>query len=229
MNSKYHVTLHSIEEIQELPNGWTNDHYRTLLELADFDGYADIDESELKDYAILALQDMDVEDAAMLVLQYRFAEQFTKGQIQNLAFELMNDKLWEEYQDISKHEEMYHCTVLLKAAFPRKFPETDAVKLIFEVQPTDTNGREALAQPSKTLLTRLLAHDMDSHAVLKRLFSGSLAGGSFPEANHIIWQFASTQLENSIQFTVYSSWYWFKPMEEVSSFTASVPIDVRAK
>jgi hypothetical protein len=92
----------------------------------------------------MALQEMQIEEATEVVLKYRFKELLSKGQIQNIAHDMLNEKLWEEYQEISFHKELYNCAVLMKWAFPRKFPETNALKCVIEVMPQNKYAKEIL-------------------------------------------------------------------------------------
>lgn len=220
MKLKFEVHVRSVLEIQELPDAWTSEDYKNLLELADFEDWDEIDESELKDYTIMALQDLEEEEAAAVVLGYKFQGRLTKGQIQSIVYDMMEVNIWEEYQNIGFHQDLYNCAVLLRSVFPKKFPETDAVKCVVAVDPLDHTAEKALLQPDKTLLVRLLADGMTDHAVIKRLFDDQLAGGAFPEAEHIIWHFDSEFLGKKAIFTIFSSWYWLRPLDEVSNYTS---------
>lgn len=224
MKLKFEVHVRSVLEIQELQGAWTSEDYKNILELADFEDWDEIEESELKDYTIMALQDLEEEEAAALVLGYKFQGRLNKGQIQSIVYDMMEVNIWEEYQNIGFHQDLYSCAVLLRQAFPKKFPETDAVKCVIAVDPLDMSAEKTLAQPDKAFLVRLLANGMSDHAVIKRLFDDQLVGGLFPEAEHIIWQFDSEVMGKKTIFTIFSSWYWLKPMDEVSNYISGADI-----
>lgn len=211
----YHVKVLSLKKVTELPNGWSNEDYLKVLELADFDDIDQIDPSELKDYTILALQELEPDEAADIVLQYVLADKLKPGQIENLAHEMLDEKQWEEYQDIHLHKDLFNAGVLLKWAFPRKFPETYALKCVLEVK-----GME-LSTISKSFISRLLAHGMDDHAVLNRLFDEQIAGTKFPESEGIVWQH---EIAEDI-ITVYSSYYWLHALNETSEYQSNAYSD----
>ena len=196
------------------------------MELADFDDWDKIEESELKDYTIMALQELDEEEAATIVLKYKFEDLLTKGQIQNMVFEMMDENLWEEYQNISFHKELFNCAVMMKWAFPKKFPQTDAVKCVLEVKSYNQVGADLLHHADKTLLARLMAGGMNEHSVVNRLFDDQVIKGPFPEAEHIVWQFDSEIQPEKTKFTIFSSWYWLKQMDEISNYTTETFSDL---
>lgn len=211
------VTVKRVDEIHELPEAWSVLDYRNLLELADFDDGDNIDESELKDYLIMTLQDLEPDDAATIVLNYRLGEKLTKGQIQNMAQEMMDENLWEEYKDIALHKDLFDCAVLLKWAFPRAFPETDALRCTIEIEnksKTQLSGQ----QLDKVMLTRLLSHGMDDHSIINRLFDEQIKEGSFEEANAIIWAFKILKEGEKMEVEVYSSNYWLDDLDSISHF-----------
>ncbi|WP_421879268.1 hypothetical protein [Marinoscillum sp.] len=207
--TKYTVTVESLKKIYELPTGWTAESYRNLLQRIDFDDIDQIEEAELKDYAVMALQDYDPDEAAEIVLAHLCEGKLKPGQIQNLAHDLMAEKQWEEYQDIRLHLDLYNATVLLKAAFPKKFPETNAIKCVLSIQPE--------FPIDKSFLSRLLAHGMNEHAVINRLFDEQVAGTSFPESEGIIWKY-EVQPGEPMTVTIYSSNYWLHQMSNVSEY-----------
>lgn len=207
--SNFDVRILSIKEIHTLPNSWSYEDYRNILKLADFEYWYGLHASELKEYTLLALQGFEPDEAAELVLKYKFEEQLKPGQIQNLAHEMMGDKLWEEYQDIRLHKELYNCAGLMKEVFPRDFPETDAIVCRLEVSAQNQPGRELLLQADKPFVARLLAHGMEDAALINRLFDDRITGNAFGEADSIIWDFTSERADHQVLFTIFSSNYWF--------------------
>ncbi len=175
MKSTFDVSILTVQEIHSLPDAWSHEDYRNILERADFDDWNELDPSELKDYTLLTLQDLEPDEAAELVLKYKFQDRLKDGQIQNMAHEMMEEKLWEEYSDIRLHKELYHCSVLMRWAFPKRFPESDAIECKLAVSAQDQPGKELLHRVDKSFLARLLAHGMDDHAVINRLFDEQIA------------------------------------------------------
>ncbi len=221
MKAKYDVSVLRVDEVRELPESWTSEDYLKILELTDFDDADALAPEELQDYAVLSLQDLEPEEAAAIVLSYVLGDQLSGGQIKNMAHEMMEEKLWEEYQDIRLHRKLFDCGVLLKLAFPRKFPEAEVLKCRIAVTPLNEVAKEYLASTDETMLARLLAHGMDDHAIINRLFDEQVAGSPFPEARSIVWHFDQTEENGQTIFTIYSSAYWLHEMDDVSFYESS--------
>ena len=218
---KFRVTVNDLKKVYEVPNGWSIASYKGLLNHIDFEGVDELDPSELKDYLVMALQDLDPEEASQMVLSFLLQNHLKPGQINNLALELMQDKQWEEYQDIRIHKQLYNATVLLKAAFPKKFPETNALKCVLHISPS-------VETVNKSFLARLIAHGMGDRAVINRLFDEQVDGTSFPEAESIIWDYEAVSADPTI-ITIYSSYYWLHQMDEVSEYESTAYADLLEK
>lgn len=221
MKMNFDVTIKRVEEISELPNAWSVLDLQNLLEVADFEDWDEIEETELKDYLLMTLRNMEPEEAASIVLTYKFADRLSKGRIQNMAHEMMNENLWEEYKNPSLHKELFNCAVLLKQSFPRDFPETDALKCLIEVK---ANANKSIIF-NKVMLTRLLSYGMDGHSIVNRLFEDEIKIGSFEEANHIIWDFTVQEVENKYIVEVFSSNYWLEDLDSISNYDASLALE----
>lgn len=225
MKPSYDVNVLSYAKIHELPGSWEAADYQSVLELADFDDWDEIATTELKDYTILALQEMEVSEAFEIVLSYRLTS-LTKGQIHNLAHDMLSDKMWEEYQDISLHKEIYNCSVLMKWVFPTLFPETDAVKFELEIKPKNAAARDVTGCIDKSFLIRIMANGLDDHAIINRLFDAQLNGAPFPEADSIIWDFEYRMMNDAVHAIVYSSNYWLKTLQVSSQFESDAISDL---
>ncbi|MEO9871535.1 hypothetical protein [Ekhidna sp.] len=218
MKLTYEVKVLSFEEVHELPDSWSSEEFKEILESADFEDLDKLDSDELRHYTIMALQELEADEAAVLVLSFKLGNKLSAGQIQNLSYEMMDEILWEEYTDINLHKELYDCAVLLKWSFPGQFPETDAVKCVIEVVAKEN---EPLAKVDNTFLARLLANGMDDHAVINRLFDEQVDGKPFPESEGIIWHFDSKIDSDKTTITIYSSSYWLHSMDEVDRYTST--------
>ena len=69
----------------------------------------------------------------LIILKYIFDERLNDGQIDNLSNEIRDEKIWEEYADLSLHEEFFNVTQLLYETYNGKFPFPEAVKFEFKV------------------------------------------------------------------------------------------------
>ncbi|SHJ07168.1 hypothetical protein SAMN02745146_2187 [Hymenobacter daecheongensis DSM 21074] len=220
--TKFTVERLSFDSLSELPDSWQNQDYVALLHKMSFDNPEALDPTELKAMCQMALTDLEPTEAAELVLEYLFAEQLNAGQIQNLAHNMLTEKLWEENPELSQHQGFFKATQLLYEAYNGKFPRAEAVR--FQVQLTAEAPDDLTmfsTQPEAPLL-RLLAQGMPDNTLLKRLFGEQLAGTSFPEAKDIIWQLREVSRKaNVLVFEVVSSAYWLDDFKYADTYEAT--------
>jgi hypothetical protein len=216
----------SFDSLTELPNSWQPQDYKALLVETGYDNPDEIEPAELKAMALMSLTDQEPAEAAQTVLGYLFADQLTTGQIENLAHQMLTEKLWEENPELGQHEGFYKATQLLYEAYNGKFPRAEAVQ--FQVKLTAENAEDLAvfdAQPEAPLL-RLLAQGMPDNTLLKRLFHEQLDGTSFPEAPSIIWQLTPSQkTETSVVYDVVSSAYWLDDFKYADTYPATTQPD----
>jgi hypothetical protein len=225
---KYSVKLIELKEVHEIPLVWTEEEFRRLLHFVEYEDVQGIPAEELKDMACLALTDFEVEEAAAKVLEFRLGERLNKGQRQNLAIELQEEKIWEEYADLSLHEELFHVSCMLYWAFPKNFREPDIARLKLSITPLTQESRLNSAAPTAGFLTRVLNDGMDEHTLINRLFDESLIANSFPEAEHIIWQFeahGAKENSNDNTITIYTSWNWVDDLKGISEWESTAFAD----
>jgi len=226
MKKLFLVTRLHFKTITELPDYWTEAKYLDLLELMDFDNPAKLDKAEIKDMCLMSLTDIEPNDAAKIVLTYVFGNKLNKGQIDNLSNEMLEEKLWEEYADLSLHEEFFAVHQLLYDAFEGKFPHPEAVSFQVRIQETAKNNLAIFDSYPEATLVRLLVGGLPNNSVLHRLFNDKIEGASFPEAKDILWQLKLTKNESGeLIADVISSHYWFKDLKYVDAFEAETHAD----
>ena len=219
MNRTFIVTRNNFKTISELPGYWTEAKYLDLLELMDFDNPASLDKSEIKDMCLMSLTDNEPEDAAKIVLSYVFGDKLNKGQIDNLSNEIVEEKLWEEYADLSLHEEFFAVHQLLYDAFEGTFPHPEAVSFQVRIQESDKNGLSIFNQSPEAPLVRLLVSGLPNNNVIHRLFDDKIEGDTFSEAKDILWQLKLSKNDSvGLIADVISSHYWFKDLKYVDEF-----------
>jgi len=220
----------SFDTLSELPNSWQPQDYKALLLKTGYDNPDELAPDELKTMCLMALADLEPGEAAQLVLEHLFEDQLTAGQIENLAHQMLTEKLWEENPQLEQHEGFFKATQLLYTAYNGKFPRAEAVQFQVQLTTEDPNGFHLFdAQPEAPLL-RLLAQGMPDNALLKRLFHEQLDGASFPEASAIIWQLRPVmQSDNSAVFEVVSSAYWLDDFKYADSYQATTQADSLAE
>ncbi|WP_324671831.1 hypothetical protein [Hymenobacter sp. GOD-10R] len=216
----------SFDTLSELPGSWQPQDYKALLLKTGYDNPEELAPDELKAMCLMALADLEPAEAAQLVLEHIFEEQLTAGQIENLAHQMLTEKLWEENPQLEQHEGFFKATQLLYTAYNGKFPRADAVQFQVQLTTEDPNGFSLFdAQPEAPFL-RLLAQGMPDNALLKRLFHEQLEGSSFPEASAIIWQLRlGMRAEKSAVFEIVSSAYWLDDFKYADSYQATAQAD----
>jgi len=223
MKHQFIVEPIKFSTIHELPNSWSNKDYMTLLEQMDFDGISDIPESELKEMCLMSLTDNEPEDAAKIVLEYIFKDRLNSGQIDNLSNEMLDECMWEEYADLSMHEEFFNATQLLYEAYNGTFPHPEVVRFQVMVNAKNATDLTLFKEVTESTLIRLLVKGMPDNTLINRLFDEQLEGDDFPEAKDIIWQLnKESQDGNSIVFDIISSEYWFKDFKYVKPFEVEI-------
>jgi hypothetical protein len=226
MKKTFAVTRVNFETITELPDYWTEPKYIDLLELMDYDNPASLDKSEIKDMCLMSLTDNDPEDAAKIVLTYVFGNTLNKGQIDNLSNEMLEEKLWEEYADLSMHEEFFAVHQLLYDAFEGTFPHPEAVSFQVRIQEKGKNGLSIFDSYPEAPLVRLLVGGLPDNNVIHRLFDDKIDGETFPEAKDILWQLNIVEnVSGELTAEVISSQYWFKDLKYVDGFEAETHPD----
>ena len=213
----YQVEVKSFKEVHELPGGWTNEDFLNLLNELEYDDAQSIAPEELKDMAIMALSDLEPDEAALAVINYRLADQLNKGQKQNLVEELYEDRLWEEYSNINLHKEIFNVSCMLYWAFPKKFQQPDIAHVVLHITNEKHLDRAVLERPE--FLCRLLNDGMDEHNIMYRLFDEKLQGNAFPEAQSIIWKADVTDYtENSAVLHIHTALQWVDELKNTRSY-----------
>lgn len=226
MKGIFEVERLSFKTINELPNAWLAKDYANLLEIMDYGDTADLAPEELKEMCLLSLTDYEPEDAAKIVLEYVFKDRLTRGQFENLSNEMLDEKMWEEYADLSLHEEFFNVNQLLYKAFNGKFPQPDAAQFQVKVTTGQKDGLLVFEHFPEAPLIRLLVAGMPKNTLIFRLFEEQVDGEEFNDAKHIVWQLKSQKTgDREIVFDIISSTYWFHDFKYVEGFEASTHAD----
>lgn len=221
MKLQYTIEPVKFETIEELPHAWKDDDYKKLLVGMEYGDTSDLSPQELKEMCMLSLADNEPDEAASTVLQHIFGERLNQGQIDNLSHEMHTEKVWEEYAELSMHEEFFNATQLLYKAFNGKFPHPKAVRFKMKVTSKEKTGAENFEKEVETALIRLLVQGMPKNTLINRLFDDELKGGDFKDAKDIIWQYTKEPAaDNSQVFEIISSTYWFDDLKYAETFEA---------
>lgn len=215
---EFQARLLKWKEIHELPGSWPPSRLLSLLDVLEISGVSEEDASEM---AVLALQDLEVDEAADRVLLTVFGETMRSGVRQGLAHELTEERPWENFADIALQAGIYNAAVLLQQAFPRQIDRPEAVFVVIGLETASERGAAWLDAPSpdSALLLRILAGGLDNRALLWRLFPESLRGPSFAEAGGILWQVSRrVDAAPGREFVLISNHEWFDPLRYLESW-----------
>lgn len=181
---KYAIKIHKISTVDDLENAWSINDYKELLERFELPNIESIDIKELRELLFMAIADKDPSEAARIILDYKLSDEMNEHQIDSVSYEMLVDKISEEYPRIGLHKTLFIINQLLYKAFNGKFPNTKATIIDFEITPKMNADKNI----TKEIALKCFAQNLDSHNVIKRLLSDQLNGEeAFDEANDIIW------------------------------------------
>ena len=223
MKHLFTINPKSFKVVHELPNAWSNTDYTKLLEIMDYGDTSGLNPNELKEMCLLSITDNDPEEAAKLLLEYIFQDRLNSGQIDNISNEMVEEKIWEEYADLSMHEEFFNVTQILYDAYNGKFPNPEAVVMNIEFAAKNPKSIAVFESDIEANLIRLITSGMPENTLIKRLFDDQLNGEDFPDAKDIIWQYKKTATEgDKLVFEIISSTYWFHDFKYIESYEAEL-------
>ncbi|HEA28729.1 MAG TPA: hypothetical protein ENH91_01820 [Leeuwenhoekiella sp.] len=217
---KFNITITKAKLVDEFPEHWSSDDYRQLLEAFDFEDAAGVADTELREMLFLAMSDLEPDESARIVLNYKLGDALNEGQIDQISHEMLQDKISEEYADINYHHELFHVNQLLYKGYNGCFPNAKASIIEFELKPL----KNEKADVDKSFALRALSAGISDRAVIKRLFDDQLAGEKeFPEAEAIIWEFKDL---GDDQYRLITSEYWLDQSDfEAGEFESIVELE----
>lgn len=228
MTNSFNVRILNFSNLQEIEDAWEADDFKALLDAMEYGDRTGISDGELREYCLMSLQDQEPEEAAYLVLRHVIGDALRDGQLRNMANEMLEEKLWEEYVDPAFHERLFNVGSLLYATMPRIFPKPDAVRVKLEVTSSNAASAELLTGSlNESFLVRLLADGMDDHAVLHRLYGEQLKGQSFPNADEVVWIVRTEAVGKEVlEIEVIGSGYWLDALERSEAYESTAYVDV---
>jgi len=227
MKTAFRVGVLEFSNILEIAGARSESDFAGLLDAMEYGDQSDLSADDRREMCVASLQGIDPEEAAYLVLKHDFRDVLRDGQARNLAAEMLEEKLWEEYSDSSLHERFFNSGSLLYQAFPGRFPKPDAVRLNIRMTAENGAARDFLTPTlDESFLVRLLADGMDEHAVLHRLYGDELSGTKFPNAAEIVWIVRAVAVDpQTMDAEVISSGYWLDALEDVQEYESAAYAD----
>lgn len=208
---KCQVKIENIETIKEIDGFWSNEDYIELLDMLDFPDAKNVAPEELQEMLSMAITDYKPEEAAEIVLTYKFSDKLNSGQINNLSHEMVEDSVTEEFADISLHYPLFNINRLLYKAFNGKFPNTKASLITLNI----TFPPNQKVKITKEVVLKALSNGLNEQNLIKRIFDEQLAGKiEFNEAENIIW--IMDKLDDG-NISITTSDYWINEEDFLSN------------
>lgn len=208
---KCQVKIENIETIKEIDGFWSIEDYIELLDRLDFPDAKNVAPEELQEMLSMAITDYKPEEAAEIVLTYKFSDKLNSGQINNLSHEMVEDSVTEEFADISLHYPLFNINRLLYKAFNGRFPNTKASLITLNI----TFPPNQKVKITKEVVLKALSNGLNEQNLIKRIFDEQLAGKiEFNEAENIIWIMEKLD-DGNISIT--TSDYWINEEDFLSN------------
>ena len=221
---KYHITINRANTVDEIEEYWTNDDYVKLLAKFDYPDADGSDRATLKELLFMAISDFEPKDAAVIMLEYKLAEDLNDGQIHQISNDMLLDKVCEEYPEIRLHSTLFHINQLLFKAYNGKFPNAKATVLECFFELIEGENENAL---TKENILKLLNNGLSDSNLIKRLFDHAMnENAPFPEAEDVLWDVTTS---DNVNFTITTSEYWLSKDDINSSqyeAVLEIPVDI---
>ncbi|WP_019946113.1 hypothetical protein [Hymenobacter aerophilus] len=217
------TTIQSKETLTEIPDTWQLTDYRSIMSAADFTDGDTLSAAEVREMTLMALADLEPAEAATVLLSYRLGDDLSDGQIDQIAHDMQNDKIFEEYPEIGLHRQLFDVNQLLRLAYNGTFPNGAAVLVQATVQLTCP---EAPTQLTAGLVLWALAPALSDRSLIKRLYAAELeAATPFDAADDILWELTVTPdaaAPGTFAVRLISSEYWLHDLADSGEFEGEI-------
>lgn len=213
----YNIVINSLKTVNDIENSWSNSDVIALLKAFDFYDETITSDSELKYLLFLAITDLEPSEAAEIILSHILGSKLNEGQIANISHEMLEDKISEEYADISLHYDFFKINQLLYSAFNGTFPNIKATIIEFEMKLIDGSDKKI----TKEIIVKAFQGALAKNNLIDRLFHDEIIGKiAFDDANSIIWELH--ELGNHTYKIITSDYWMCKDDFELSEFEIDV-------
>lgn len=208
---KINVNILGVTTVNELDNYWSDEDRIKLLEEFGYPDASTAKPSEIQELLHMAITDFEPADAAKILLNFKLGEHLNEGQIQSLSYEMMADKIAEEYPDPALHYDLFNINQLLFRAYNGKFPNTEATVIQMELH----LASKETAEINKEIITKVLCQGLSDRNIINRLYTDQVSGrAAFEDAEKIIWQIGD---KGNDTYEVITSNYWIAKEDVVYS------------
>ncbi len=213
----YQVIIKRIDTVNEVEGYWSDQDLIQLLDKFNYPDGVTAEKKNLPELLEMAISDYEPSEAAEIVLAYKFSEELNEGQIQQIAHNMLIDKVCEEYPEIHMQGRLFHTNQLLFKAYNGKFPNAKASVVHFSMQPQQNEVTKVL---TKENVLKLVNNGLSDRNLIKRLFDDQMTQNiPFPEAEGIIWELNTT---DNLNYTLVTSENWINNEDLISSEFESV-------
>jgi hypothetical protein len=211
----------SYEKNENCFTPWIQEDYVNLLDL--FDQTAEgMKPDEIKDFCMMTIADTEVHESAKIVLKYLIGDGLTDGQYENLSQQMEDDKMWEEFPEISLHKYIFKANQLLYKSYNGKVPHGFAKTIKLEVEVKDEKLSHYILENEPDILLRMVIAGTDEHSLLNRLFDTDKE--YLEDAKDVIW-YAKTKKNGAIiEIELLSSTYWFE--DYIADIEYEIEVDI---
>ncbi|OXG08675.1 hypothetical protein BC749_106248 [Flavobacterium araucananum] len=198
----YQIVIKRIDTVNEVEGYWSDEDFVRLLEKFNYPDGATADKASLPELLEMAISDYEPNEAAEIVLKYKFPDRLSDGQVEQIAHNMLIDKVCEEYPEIDMQGTLFHINQLLFKAYNGKFPNAKASIVHFSMIPTEAEGQKLTAEN----VLKLLNNGLSDRNLIKRLFENQMSQNiPFPEADDIVWELRT---KDDINYSLVTSENW---------------------
>lgn len=216
----YQIVIKNIDTVNEVEGYWTDEDFVQLLEKFNYPDGATADKASLPELLEMAISDYEPNEAAEIVLKYKFDDQLNDGQIEQISHNMLIDKVCEEYPEIHMQGTLFHVNQLLFKAYNGKFPNAKASVVHFSMTPTNGEAQKLTAEN----VLKLLNSGLSDRNLIKRLFETQISGSTpFPEAEGIVWELTT---KDDVNYNLVTSENWINKEDITDSEFEAVLEDI---
>ncbi|WP_264535135.1 hypothetical protein [Flavobacterium sp. N1736] len=207
----YQIAIKNIDTVNEVEGYWSDGDLIQLLEKFNYPDGATAEKASLPELLEMAISDYEPNEAAEIVLKYKFPDRLSDGQIEQISHNMLIDKVCEEYPEIDMQGTLFHTNQLLFKAYNGKFPNAKASVVYFSMEPADGGVQKLTAEN----VLKLLNNGLSDRNLIKRLFENQMSQNiPFPEAKDIIWELKT---EDDVNYILVTSENWINK-EDITEY-----------